>query len=86
MATTTLTPSSEISSVKLPITGTLGTGTDGAGNTTYYPFALYADTNSGLYDNNFVTGAADQVAYTFKKLGGDILDIELTVGNIYSSY
>ncbi len=86
MATPTLTPSSEISSVKLPITGTLGTGTDGAGNTTYYPFALYADTNSGLYDNNFVTGAADQVAYTFKKLGGDILDIELTVGNIYSSY
>tara|TARA_Y100001938_G_C8097538_1_gene439150 strand:- start:3238 stop:4527 length:1290 start_codon:yes stop_codon:yes gene_type:complete len=86
MATPTLTPGSQISSVRLPSTGTLGTGTDGAGNTGLYPFGLYVTTGDTLYDNNFVTGAADQVSYTFKKLGGDVLDIELTVGNIYASY
>ena len=39
-----------------------------------------------MYDSNFVSGAIEQVAYTYKKLGGDILDIELTEENIYSSY
>ena len=34
----------------------------------------------------FLSGAADQVAYTYKKLGGDVVDIELTVGNVYSAY
>ena len=31
-------------------------------------------------------GASDQVAYTFQKLGGDILDIELTTGSVYAAY
>jgi len=39
---------------------------------------------SGAAD--FKAGAADQVAYTFKKLGGDVLDIELTEGNVYAAY
>jgi len=86
MAVPTLTPSSQTSAVRLPATGTLGTGTDGAGLTTHYPFGLYATTGADLYDNNFITGAADQVTYTFKKLGGDILDIELKVGNVYAAY
>ena len=86
MATPTLTPSSATSAVRLPSTGTFGDGTDGAGSTTHYPFSIYSDTSSDLYDVNFVTGAADQVAYVYKKLGGDILDIELTVGNIYAAY
>jgi len=34
----------------------------------------------------FLSGAADQVAYTYKKLGGDVLDIELTEGNVYAAY
>jgi hypothetical protein len=33
-----------------------------------------------------LSGAADQVAYVFKKLGGDVLDIELTPANVYSAY
>ena len=86
MATPTLTPSSQTSAVVLPSTGTLGTTTDAAGNTTHYPFGLYVNTDSDLYDINFITGASDQVAYTFKKLGGDILDLEVTVGNVYAAY
>ena len=86
MATPTLTPSIQASAVVLPATGTIGTGTDGSGNLTHYPLGLYADSSSNLYDANFVTGASDQVSYAFKKLGGDILDIELKVGNIYASY
>jgi len=34
----------------------------------------------------FVNGAKAQVAYTFKRMGGDILDIELTAKNIYNHY
>tara|TARA_Y100000310_G_C20613228_1_gene779156 strand:+ start:226 stop:1515 length:1290 start_codon:yes stop_codon:yes gene_type:complete len=86
MATPTLTPSSQTSAVRLPSTGTLGTGTDGAGKTTHYPFGVYVETGGPLYDKNFISGASDQVAYTYKKLGGDVLDIELTVGNVYAAY
>tara|TARA_R110000851_G_C13030682_1_gene561072 strand:- start:247 stop:1437 length:1191 start_codon:yes stop_codon:yes gene_type:complete len=35
---------------------------------------------------DFLSGASDQVAYTFQKLGGDILDIELTTGSVYAAY
>ena len=34
----------------------------------------------------FLQGASDQVGYVYKKLGGDVLDIELTEGNIYAAY
>tara|TARA_R100000008_G_scaffold22845_1_gene12175 strand:+ start:861 stop:2048 length:1188 start_codon:yes stop_codon:yes gene_type:complete len=43
------------------------------------PFGVYSSAA-------FISGAADQVAYTYKKLGGDVLDIELTEGNVYSAY
>ena len=86
MATPTLTPSSQTSTAVLPSAGEFGTDTNGAGNLSHYPLGVYADTSSDLYDVNFITGAADQVSYAFKKLGGDILDIELKVGNVYASY
>jgi hypothetical protein len=44
-----------------------------------YPFGIYTE-------QTFYDGAADQVAYVYKKLGGDVLDIELTNGNVYSAY
>lgn len=50
------------------------------------PYKIYSDNSSALYSGNFISGAVDQVAYTYKKLGGDVLDIELTEGNIYSAY
>ena len=86
MAKPTLTPASATSKVILTSTGRATSTGNGAGNTPHYPFGLYADTTSGLYDLNFVSGASDQVAYTYKKLGGDVLDIELTVGNVYAAY
>tara|TARA_R110002124_G_scaffold235450_1_gene400751 strand:+ start:312 stop:1538 length:1227 start_codon:yes stop_codon:yes gene_type:complete len=44
------------------------------------PFGMY----TGSVD--FLSGAATQVAYTYKKLGGDILDIELSSSNVYANY
>ena len=45
-----------------------------------FPFSVYTS------DRFFLSGAADQVAYTFHKLGGDVLDIELTKEQIFSAY
>jgi hypothetical protein len=82
MATPTLTPSSQTSAVVLSSTGSYSV----AGGTTNYPYGLYVDSSSDLYDANFVTGAVEQVAFTFRKLGGDVLDIELDQKNIYAAY
>ena len=82
MATPTLTPSSEISTVVLPSTGAFSV----ASTSTNYPYGLYADSSSDLFDKNFITGAVEQVAFTFRKLGGDVLDIELDQKNIYAAY
>ena len=35
---------------------------------------------------DFLSGAVDQVAYTYKRLGGDVLDIEVTADNVYADY
>tara|TARA_R110002073_G_scaffold74895_1_gene182935 strand:+ start:39 stop:1352 length:1314 start_codon:yes stop_codon:yes gene_type:complete len=86
MAKPTLTPVSTTSKVILTSTGSVASTGNGAANETHYPFGLYVDPTSVLYDTNFVSGASDQVAYTYKKLGGDVLDIELTVGNVYAAY
>jgi hypothetical protein len=86
MATPTLSPTSTTSTVVLTSTGSLAITGNGAGNTAHYPFGIYAAPDSTLYDVNFINGASDQVAYTFKKLGGDVLDVELTLGNIYAAY
>ena len=85
MALPELTPASTSSKVILPSTGSTITTADGAGNSTNYPIGLYT-TGGDLYDANFISGAADQVAYVYKKLGGDVLDIELTPSNVYSAY
>ena len=34
----------------------------------------------------FISGASAQVSYVYKKLGGDVVDIELTADNVYASY
>ena len=78
MSFPTLTPESSASAVVLPVTGTFGT--DGGNVTGSLPFGIY---NS---ENDFITGAVAQVAYTYKRLGGDILDLEITEHNVYSDY
>lgn len=74
MALPTLTPSSQISKSILPATGS--------------PDLVAAAVPYGMYTGSadFLSGAADQVAYTYKKLGGDVLDIELLPGNVYANY
>lgn len=44
------------------------------------PFDVYKDSAA------FISGAADQVAFVYKKLGGDVLDIEIKTGNVYTAY
>jgi hypothetical protein len=74
MAIPNLNPASTSNANILPVTGA-------AGNVaTTLPFGIYAGSNA------FLSGAADQVAYTYKKLGGDVLDIELAEGNVYAAY
>lgn len=74
MAVPTLTPASTLSAVVLPSAGTLSD--------------VALSLPLGIYSSNasFISGAADQVAYVYKKLGGDVLDIELTTGNVYAAY
>jgi hypothetical protein len=74
MAIPTLTPAATTSAITLPSTGT--------------PSFVSASCPIGVYtgSSDFLSGASDQVAYTYQKLGGDILDIELTTGSVYAAY
>ena len=74
MAFPTLTPTSQMSKSILPASGTI---TDVASS---LPLEVYTDSNQ------FLSGASDQVAYTYRKLGGDVLDIELKAENVYANY
>lgn len=80
MSLPTLTPASTLSAVVLPITGTA----DNVNST--LPYKIYSDETSPMYSSQFLSGAVDQVSYVYKKLGGDILDIELTEGNVYAAF
>tara|TARA_R100000664_G_scaffold22318_1_gene31740 strand:+ start:2582 stop:3868 length:1287 start_codon:yes stop_codon:yes gene_type:complete len=82
MAVPVLTPASQTSTVILPATG----NTDTAASGSLYALGVYVDDTSDLYDINFISGASDQVTYTYRKLGGAILDIELTEKDVYSHY
>ncbi len=74
MALPTLTPASQMSKSILAVTGTTS--------------QVAASLPLGIYSGSaaFISGAADQVAYTYKKLGGDVLDIELKTTNVYANY
>ncbi len=80
MALPTLTPTSQTSKVILPETGSHGNVNKNL------PYKIYSANSSVLFSGNFVSGAVDQVTYVYKKLGGDVLDIELTEGNVYAAY
>tara|TARA_R110000824_G_scaffold8295_8_gene37451 strand:- start:5739 stop:7064 length:1326 start_codon:yes stop_codon:yes gene_type:complete len=74
MSQPTLQPVSQMSKVILPATGTAGSVSASL------PFNVYGD------NADFIEGASMQVAYTYRKLGGDILDIELKADNVYAAY
>jgi hypothetical protein len=73
MALPTLTPASQMSKAILPITGAA------ADVAATLPLGIYTSAA-------FLSGASDQVAYTYKKLGGDVLDIEMLASNVYANY
>ena len=74
MAAPTLTPASSVSVSRLVSAGTE------ADVAAALPYGVYSASTQ------FLSGAAQQVAYVYKKLGGDVVDIELTTGNVYSAY
>jgi len=74
MAFPTLTPASQASKSILSPTGTVA---DVAAS---LPLAVYSNSDP------FLSGAASQVAYTYRKLGGDVLDIEIKPENVYANY
>ena len=80
MATPSFSPASTISSIVLPSTGSFYFVSSSL------PFGMYTNSSGSLYSADFISGAVDQVAYTYKKLGGDILDLEITPGNVYAAY
>ena len=80
MSLPTLTPASTVSAIVLPITGAV------TEVNSLVPYKVYSDPEESLYSVDFLSGASSQVAYVYKTLGGDILDVELTTGNVYSAY
>lgn len=74
MSFPTLTPTSQTSAIILPITGTYDNVADAC------PMGNYTGSAE------FITGAVQQVKFTYKRLGGDVLDIELTEQNVYANY
>ena len=74
MSLPNLTPTSETSAIVLPITGTF------SNVAAALPLGVYAESTE------FLSGAAAQVAFTYKRLGGDVLDIELTEENVYANF
>ena len=69
-----LSPRSQTSTIILTQTGS-STAVAAA-----VPFGMYTGSAE------FLNGASAQVAYTYKKLGGDVVDIELTPSNVYAAY
>lgn len=68
-----LQPLSTVSAVVLPATGTHSL-VNGA-----LAYGIYSSAA-------FISGAVDQVAYTYNKLGGNVLDLEITPNNVYNAY
>ena len=71
---TNLEPSSTTSAIVLTSTGSTSEVTSSL------PFGIYTSSAE------FISGASAQVAYVYKKLGGDVVDIELTTSNVYAAY
>jgi hypothetical protein len=74
MSLPTLTPTSTQSAIVLPVTGTHSSVASAC------PMGIYTGSAE------FITGAVAQVAFTYKRLGGDVLDLEITEQNVYANY
>ena len=79
MSFPSLTPTSKQSAIVLPETAPVADISD-AELTSSLAIGFYNDSAA------FIAGARAQVAFTYKRLGGDILDIELTAKNVFNHY
>ena len=83
MALPNLSPISQTSKVILPSNGDVNNVTEAN-----LPFGTYI--SNKYWDSeqisSFKTGAIEQVTFTYKKLGGDVLDIELVDTQVYAAY
>ena len=84
MALPTLTPASQTSAIILPANASSVLADTIEAKNTEVAEACPIGAYTGSVD--FITGAVSQVAYTYKKLGGDVLDIELTSGSVFANY
>jgi len=73
MALPTLTPKSNSSVSILPVTGT-------------HSNVVSALATGAYSTSEFVSGAVSQVTYVYRKLGGDVLDLEIREENVYAAY
>ena len=80
MSVPTLTPVSTLSAIVLPQTGSENNVNSAV------PYKIYSEESSPMYSGEFISGAVDQVSYVYKKLGGDVLDLEITEGSVYAAY
>ena len=83
MSLPVLTPVSQMSKVILPITGNVVNVSQ-----TTLPFGVYVNTDywNEVQIKQYKTGSTEQVAYVYKKLGGDVLDIELVETQVHAAY
>ena len=74
MSLPNLNPKSTTNASTLPATGTIGN--------------VEAALPYGVYSGNteFLSGASSQVNYVYKKLGGDVLDLEIKEDTVYAAY
>ncbi len=73
MALPKLTPVSNTSVSVLPETGS-------------HDNVLSSLATAAYSTDDFVSGAVDQITYVYRKLGGDVLDIELREESVYAAY
>lgn len=83
MAYPTLTPASNSSKSILSPTGSTANVT-----TSSLPLGVYVNSEywSQTQIDLFKQGAAEQVAFVYKRLGGDVLDIEIVESQVYAAY
>jgi hypothetical protein len=83
MAYPVLTPASNSSKSILPQTGSILNVVTGT-----LPFGVYVNPKywSTSQINLYKQGSAEQVAFVYRKLGGDVLDIEIVENQVHAAY
>jgi len=83
MANFNFQPVSQMSKVILPPIGNITNV-----NSSSLPFGVYVNEQYWTEDQIalFQSGAVEEVAYVYQKLGGDVLDIELVESQVYTAY